>query len=146
MVEAVLESAVKMGVDLVLIQEPRGEKEKDGTTSHPSFRFIKGAEGEPTKCWIAVNRASQWRVTELKHLTRKCENHVQVVEVSAPGQNMVLVANVYNRHRGGEGNCPAQKALWGEIAKAERVVIAGDMNAHSKLWNDRTTGARNNVF
>jgi hypothetical protein len=54
-VEAVLETAVKMGADLVLIQEPRGEKEKDGTRTHPSFTFIKGAEEDPVKCWIAVN-------------------------------------------------------------------------------------------
>jgi len=53
--EAVLESAVKQGVDLVLIQEPRGEKERDSTRSHPSFTFIKGDEGVAGKCWIAVN-------------------------------------------------------------------------------------------
>jgi len=40
-----LESAVKRGVDLVLIQEPRGEKERDSTCSHPSFTFIKGDKG-----------------------------------------------------------------------------------------------------
>ena len=57
--EAVLETAVRKGADLVLIQEPRGEKEKDSTRSHPSFTFIRGAEGVPGKCWIAVNRASR---------------------------------------------------------------------------------------
>jgi hypothetical protein len=29
--EAALDTAVRRGADLVLIQEPRGEKEKDGT-------------------------------------------------------------------------------------------------------------------
>jgi len=53
--EAVLESAVKRGVDLVLIQEPRAEKERDSTRSHSSFTFIKGDEGVAGKCWIAVN-------------------------------------------------------------------------------------------
>ena len=53
--EALLESAVKRGADLVLIQEPRGEKEKDGTRSHPSFTFITGDGAN--KCWIAVNKA-----------------------------------------------------------------------------------------
>ena len=48
--EALLETAVKRGVDLVLIQEPRDGKEKDGTLSHPSFTFIKGDEGETPKC------------------------------------------------------------------------------------------------
>jgi hypothetical protein len=57
-VEAVLEMAVRMEAHLVLIQEPRGEKEKDSTRTHPSFTFIKGAENDAAKCWIAVNRVS----------------------------------------------------------------------------------------
>jgi hypothetical protein len=40
--EAVLETAVRMGAGLVLIQEPRGEREKNGTFSYPSFSFIRG--------------------------------------------------------------------------------------------------------
>jgi len=48
--EAVLNTAVRMEADLVLIQEPREGKEKDGTASHPSFNFIKGAKTEPSKC------------------------------------------------------------------------------------------------
>ena len=35
--EVVLETAVQKGADLVLIQEPHGETEKDSTRSHPSF-------------------------------------------------------------------------------------------------------------
>jgi hypothetical protein len=57
-VEAVLETAVRMEADLVLIQEPREEKEKDCTRSHPSFTFIRSAEAVPAKCWVAGNRAS----------------------------------------------------------------------------------------
>ena len=74
--EAVLESAVRMGADLVLIQESRGEREKDSTRSHPSFMFIRWEEGEPAKCWIAVNRASHCRVTEMKDMTRNSRNHM----------------------------------------------------------------------
>jgi len=40
--EAVLETVVRMEADLVLIQEPREIKEKDSTRSHSSFRFIRG--------------------------------------------------------------------------------------------------------
>jgi len=145
--EAVLESAVRRGVDLVLIQEPRGEKEKDGTRSHPSFTFIKGEEGAAAKCWIAINRASRCRVTELRDLARECENHVQVVEVALPeGAGSVIIANVYDRHKGSETIRPAQAERWGEIARHERVIIAGDMNAHSKLWNPQTTRPRNHSF
>ena len=58
----------------MLIQEHRGEKERDSTHSHPSFTFIKGDEGVAGKCWIAVNRASRCRVTLLKTLTQECQN------------------------------------------------------------------------
>jgi len=54
--EAVLESAVKREVDLVLIQEPQTEKERDSTRSHPSFTFIKGEEGVAANCWIPSTR------------------------------------------------------------------------------------------
>jgi len=48
--EAVLETAVRMEADVVLIQEPRELKEKDSTYSHPSFTFIRGEEDVPAKC------------------------------------------------------------------------------------------------
>ena len=91
-----MESAVRMGADLVLIQEPRGETEKDSTRSHPSFTFIRGAEGELAKCWIAVNWASRCRVTELKDMTKNSRNHVQVIEVTPPGRPTITIANVYD--------------------------------------------------
>jgi len=144
--EAVLDSAVRKNADLVLIQEPREIGEKDSTRSHPSFTFIRGADGVQAKCWIAVNRASRCQVTELRNLTTECTNHVQVVEVRMPGGEVVVIANVYDRHSGSERNRPAQRARWGEIARHRKVVIAGDMNAHSKMWNPRTTRPRNNGF
>ena len=98
-VEAVLETAVRMEADLVLIQEPKGEKEKDGTRTHPSFTFIRGAEEDPAKCWIAVNRMSRCRVTELKDMTRNCGNYVQVIEVTPPGRPTIVIANVYDQWR-----------------------------------------------
>jgi len=131
---------------LVLIQEPREIGEKDSTRSHPSFTFIRGADGVHAKCWIAVNRASRCQVTELRNLTTECTNHVQVVEVRMPAGEVVVIANLYDRHSGSERNRPAQRARWGEISTHRKVVIAGDMNAHSKMWNPRTTRPRNNGF
>jgi len=144
--EAVLESAVRRGVDLVLIQEPRGEKEKDGTWSHPSFTFIRGEENVLAKCWIAINRTSGCRVTELKELTRGCQNYAQVVEVVPPGGEAIIIANVYDQGDRSEAIRPAQRAVWGEIARHRRVIIAADMNAHSKMWNPRSTCNRNHIF
>ena len=98
MLEAALETAVKMEADLVLIQEPRGEKEKDGTRSHPSFTFIRGAEEDPAKCWVTVNQASRCRVTEIKEVTRECGNYAQAVEVTIPGGETFVIVNVYDCH------------------------------------------------
>ena len=144
--EAVLETAVRRNADLVLIQEPKDVGERDSTNSHPSFTFIRGSEGLPAKCWIAVNRASNCQVTELRNLTEECANHVQVVEVTMPGGEAVVIANVYDQHSGSERDRPAQRAWWGEIATHKKVIIGVDMNAHSKLWNPRTTRPRNSAF
>ena len=144
--EALLESAVKKGVDLVLIQEPRGEKEKDGMRSHPSFTFIREEERVAPKCWIAVNRALRVKVMELKNLTRGCRNHVQVIEVVPLGGDAIIITNVYDQREHKQRNRPAQNVAWGEIAKHQKVIIAGDMNAHSKVWNPKATYNRNHTF
>jgi hypothetical protein len=107
-VEAVLEMAVRMEADLVLIQEPRKENQNDSTRSHPSCTFIKRAKQDPAKCWIAVNRTSGCRVTELKDLRRDCGNYVQVVEVTPPGRPTIVIANVYDQWRNHAR--PAQQA------------------------------------
>ena len=75
-VEAALDTAVRVGADLVLLQEPREAGKKDSTRSHDSFRWIKGEEGLAPKCWVAASKTSQWRVTEIKDLTRRCDNYV----------------------------------------------------------------------
>jgi len=105
-----------------------------------------GEEGVAAKCWIAINKASRCRVTELKDLARESGNHVQVVEVTLPGGDAIVIANTYDQHEGSETNRPAQCAAWTEIARHRRVIIAGDMNAHSKVWNPRATRSRNHTF
>jgi hypothetical protein len=144
--KAVLEMVVRSGVDLVLIQEPRGESEKDGTCSHPSFTFIRGDESMAAKCWITINQVSRCWVTELKELIRECGNHTQVVEVVPPGGEAIVIANIYDQDEASEAIRPAEYAAWGEIASHRRVIIAGDMNAQSKMWNPRSTSNRNHTF
>jgi len=85
-------------------------------------------------------------VTEVKDLARESGNHVQVVEVTLPGGDAIVIANTYDQHEGSEANRPAQRAAWTEIARHQRVIIAGDMNAHSKVWNPRATRNRNHAF
>ena len=82
----------------------------------------------------------------MKELARECANHVQVVEVVLPGGDTIIIANVYDQHDGSEASRLAQCAAWGEITKQRKVIIAGDMNAHSKTWNPRATRNRNHIF
>jgi hypothetical protein len=72
-------------------------------------------------------------VTELKDLTRDCGNYVQVIEVTPPGRPTIVVANVYDQWRGGIR--PAQRANWDAITQSARVIVEGDINAHSTVWN-----------
>ena len=138
--------AVRREVDLVLIQKLRSEKERDSTCSHPSFMFIRGDESVAAKCWIAVNWALRCQMTKLKDLAREYEKYVQVMEVVSTGAGATVIANVYDRHEGSKANRPSQRAAWGEMAKHRRVIIAGDMNAHSKMWDPQATYSRNYIF
>jgi len=145
--EAVLESAVKNRANLVLIQESCGEGERDSTRSHPSFQFISREDGEAAKCWVAVNWESRYQVTELKDLTWDCTNYTQALEVKPQGSALIIIMNVYNRERyGGSGDWLAQHANWEAIASHSQVIIAGDMNAHSQMWNQRAMSWRNAPF
>jgi len=137
-------TAVRTKADLILIQELREEKEKDSTRSHPSFRFIRGEEGVPAKCWVAVNRASRCQVTELKDLTRGWANYAQALEVKPPGGPSIVIVNIYDR--GTEGQRLAQAVQWDNVMRHSRVIVAGDMNAHSLMWNPKARSRRNAAF
>jgi hypothetical protein len=99
------------------------------------------------KCWIGINRVSSYRVTEVKALTKDCRNQVQVVEVVPPVGDAIIIVNVYDRQEGGKEGCrPAQWAAWREITSRRRVIIAGDMNTHSKVWNPSAYRSRSHDF
>ena len=80
------------------------------------------------------------------NLVRASGNHVQVVEVVPQGKDAIIIANVYDQGVGSEAVRPAQQAAWSKITRHRRVIIAGDMNAHSKRWNPRATRPRNHTF
>jgi hypothetical protein len=75
-VEAAMETAVRLGADMVLLQEPRGVGENDSII-HDSFRWIRGGKDIQANCGVAVSKVCKWRVVGLKHFTRECENYAQ---------------------------------------------------------------------
>lgn len=83
-------------------------------------------------------------MTERKEWTQQCGNYVQVLEVARKGMQTMVIVNVYDQQK--EGERPAQRAEWGKILGTPRVVIAGDMNAHSGVWNPRLKRRRNATF
>ena len=81
MVEAVLQSAVELRAEVVLIQEPR--EGKDGTVSHPGFRDIM----KEKKVWIAVSNEARCRIDLVD--VGGGEGYVQAVDImhSQPAEN-----------------------------------------------------------
>jgi hypothetical protein len=72
-----------------------------------------------------------------------CSNNVKILEVPAPGEPAITIANVYDQRRATER--PAQKANWTSISAA-KVVIADDMNGRGTVWNGRVPDGRNSTF
>jgi len=143
-VETLLEIAVQMEVDIVLIQEPTTGK--GSTARHDGFRWIKGEQQTQAKCWTAINKAAGCKVTEIRGPTDECVNCIQVLEVTREGREKVVLVNVYDQRPQVGQKRLAQQADWEAIMAGGRVVIAGDMNAHSQKWNPRATKRRNATF
>jgi len=131
-------------VDLVIIQEPTTGK--GSTARHDGFRWIKGEQETQAKCWTAINKAMGCKVTELRGPANKCANCIQVLEVTREGREMVVMVNVYDQRPQEGQKRLVQQADWEAIMAGGRVVVAGDMNAHSQKWNPKATRPRNATF
>jgi len=72
---------------------------------------------------------------------------VQALEVKRLSGATIIIVNVYDRgQQGGSGERLAQWVNWEAITRHSQVIIAGDMNAHSQMWNGRVTSRRNAPF
>ena len=123
MVEMVLQTAVELRAEIVLIQsEPR--EGKDGTVSHPGFRNIM----KEKKVWIAISNEVKARIDPVDIVGG--EGYVQAVDVTV-NKRKYRVVNVYDQKMPNSSRRPAEtnwsRLLWG------RCIIAGDMNAHSRM-------------
>jgi len=96
---------------------------------------------------VAINQESQCQETELKELTWDCANYAQALEVKPLSGATIIIVNVYDcGWQAGSGELLAQRANWEAITRHSQVIIAGDMNAHSLMWNGRVTSRRNAPF
>lgn len=81
--------------------------------------------------------------------TREAEGDVQVLALGRRGhQGRVLrVVNTYSQRRSREGDYrPAERAEWDDILAEETTIVAGDFNAHSRMWNPHCTARRDATF
>jgi hypothetical protein len=77
-------------------------------------------------------------------MTSDCGNYVQVIEVTPPGQADNRYCQCLRSVAGGTRQ--VQRANWDAIAQSARMIVMGDVNAHSTVWNGRATGRRNAGF
>src|ERR1700712_5015671 len=117
-VEAVLQSAVELRAEIVLIQEPR--EGNDGTVSHPGFRNIL----KEKKVWIAISNKAKCRVDPVD--VNGGEGYVQAVDITINGKT-IRVVNVYDQKVPHSNRKPAEEINWSRLIRG-RCVVAGDMN------------------
>ena len=135
-----METAVKEGTDLVLVQEPPAFL----GVRHPGFAFLRAE-----RVLSAMRVDSDCTITTEDSFTRDAEGDVQVLAMGRRGhRGMALrVANAYFQKTGREGTYrPAERAMWHDILGDGDCILAGDFNAHSPAWNPRCRTRRNAAF
>ena len=124
-----MQTAVELKAEIVLIQEPR--EGKDGTVSHPGFRNIM----KEKKVWIAISNEARARIDPVDIVGG--EGYVQAVDVTV-NKRKYRVVNVYDQ------KMPNSSRSWSRLLRS-RCIIAGDMNAHSRMWNARAGRTKGNA-
>jgi hypothetical protein len=66
------------------------------------------------------------------------------LEVESYGETPATIVNVMIEGRGPPGR--HIRRIWGAIVATDRLIVAGDMNARSELWNPRRARRSNTGF
>ena len=142
--ECVLETGVRMGADIVFIQEPTIGK--DSTMSHPAYILVKSTDKhgrrDKGRTWTAIRKNTKWQLEQRGDLeTTESLGDVQVWDATGPSGRKVRLVNVYSQDTSLNGSTigrPAHRARWLDIlGEGNNLIIAGDINAHSPVWNSR---------
>jgi len=138
---AALETGVDRKADVVLLQEPPGEKGRIGI-SHPPYEMKKRKTG-----WTAVRKGCGLDTDERTDLSRGANNDVMVTDVKRRGDKMPRIINVYDQRNIQTGERRARKVNWHRaIRQGGCTIIAGDRYAHSQRWDPRCREERDATF
>lgn len=74
-------------------------------------------------------------VDNRRHLSRGDNNDVILTDITRRGQKITRIFKVYDQKDRQSGERPEQKLNWQSVIRQVRTVLAGDLNAHSSLWD-----------
>jgi hypothetical protein len=93
--EAVCKSGIRLGADLILIQEAK--RGRDGTVSHPGYRFIRE---DTRRTQTAVQVGSAVEVEDISSIAGdQAEGDVQVLDVTMADGEKIWIVNDYDQAR-----------------------------------------------
>jgi len=88
---AAVETGVDRKADLVLLQEPPGEKGRI-EISHPAYEIRRRKT-----VWTAVRKGSGLATDERTDLSRGADDDVMVTDVKRRGEKIMRIINVYDQ-------------------------------------------------
>jgi endonuclease/exonuclease/phosphatase family metal-dependent hydrolase len=125
------------------MQEAYQGRGEDYQTSHPGNRFIRN-----TRTRSAVRVDTIIHIDELEDFGG--QGDVQVFEITDKKGVKVRIVNVYDQllqqNNARSLTRDARRADWNSIVSTPNMVICGDFNTHSPMWDEECNRRRDSVF
>lgn len=146
--ESVLQLAIELQVDLILVQEPwltpseQSQRKFRNTRSisHPNFLQIlpNHDDRDRPRTLVYVSRQIRSRV-QLSPLSPQ-DPDMQIIEIS-DGNDKIIVVNIYNQIEvSPEKRWTANRCLYNQPISG-KTIIAGDFNLHHSQWEVQATSS-----
>lgn len=137
------EKGIESGADLIVLQEAYEGSGCVYQMSHPGYILIR-----EERTMLAVGVDTSIQMDDLGESRGKGD--VQVFEVTDKIGVEVTVLNVYNQTCQSDNERtstrPAKGPRRDELLSAKNVVICGDFNTHSPMWNEKCSQRRDSSF